>query len=191
MHWGRQRSPGICQTHIRPLDCQMVKHDSSHQRTCFHCLCAAARPFLVLTLLPEAVWNSGVSVAMENRQFLCATHFSTQWSHSVSLCVLPPCGWAVVSPRCFHFTITALTVDRGSSSRAKMRWTDLLERWHPMMVPCWKSLSSSLRPFYCQILSMEIAWPVLDVIHLSATGVVEIAESTHLKWCPHTFAYIV
>jgi hypothetical protein len=32
---------------------------------------------------------------------------------------------------------------------------------------------------------------VLDFIHLSATGVAEIAESTNLKGCPHTFVYIV
>uniref|UniRef100_A0A673Y802 Uncharacterized protein n=1 Tax=Salmo trutta TaxID=8032 RepID=A0A673Y802_SALTR len=61
------------------------------------------RTVLVLTLFPEAVWNSVVSVATEDRQFLR-----------------------------FHFTITALTVDRGSSSRAKILLTDFLERWHPM-----------------------------------------------------------
>jgi hypothetical protein len=32
---------------------------------------------------------------------------------------------------------------------------------------------------------------VLDFIHLSATGVAEIAKSTHLKGCPHTYVYIV
>ena len=32
---------------------------------------------------------------------------------------------------------------------------------------------------------------MLDVIHLSSTGVAEIAESTNLKGCPHTFVYIV
>ena len=32
---------------------------------------------------------------------------------------------------------------------------------------------------------------VLDCIHLSATGVAEIAKSTHLKGCPHTAVYIV
>ena len=32
---------------------------------------------------------------------------------------------------------------------------------------------------------------MLDFIYLSATGVAEIAESTHLKGCPHTFVYIV
>ncbi|KAK6313824.1 hypothetical protein J4Q44_G00152830 [Coregonus suidteri] len=33
----RLRSPGIRQTQIRPSDCQMVKRDSSLQRTRFHC----------------------------------------------------------------------------------------------------------------------------------------------------------
>ena len=32
---------------------------------------------------------------------------------------------------------------------------------------------------------------VLDFIHLEATGVAEIAEFTDLKWCPHTFVYIL
>ena len=77
---------------------------------------------------------------------------------SVSFCGLPLRGWAVVAPRRFHFTITALTVDWGSSSRAEMLRTDLLERWHPMTVPRWKWLNSSVRPFYCQCLSMSIAF---------------------------------
>jgi hypothetical protein len=51
---------------------------------------------------------------------------------------------AVVAPRCFHFTITALTVDQGSSSRAEIWPADLL--------------SSSVRPFYYQYFSMAIAW---------------------------------
>ena len=79
---------------------------------------------------------------------------STRWSRSVSLCGLPLCGWAVVAPRCFHFTITALTVERGSSSRVEIWRTDLLERWYPMTVPSWKSLSSSVRPFYWK----SVAW---------------------------------
>jgi hypothetical protein len=88
-----------------------------------------------------------------------AMHFSTLSSGSVSLCGLPLCGWAAVAPRHIYFTITAPTVDWGSSSsRAETWWTDLLERWHTMMVPRWKSLSSSVRPFYCQCLSMEIEW---------------------------------
>ena len=32
---------------------------------------------------------------------------------------------------------------------------------------------------------------MLNVIHLSATGVAEIDEFTCFKGCPHTFAYIV
>jgi hypothetical protein len=40
-------------------------------------------------LLPEAVWNSMVSVATEERRFLHGTHLSTRQSRSVSLCGLP------------------------------------------------------------------------------------------------------
>ena len=32
---------------------------------------------------------------------------------------------------------------------------------------------------------------MLDCIHLSATGMTEIAESTNWKRCPHNFVYIV
>ena len=32
---------------------------------------------------------------------------------------------------------------------------------------------------------------MLDFIPLPATGVAEVAESTHLNGCPHTFVYIV
>ena len=32
---------------------------------------------------------------------------------------------------------------------------------------------------------------VLNFIHLSAMAVAEIAKSTHLKGCPHSFVYIV
>ena len=74
-----------------------------------------------------------------------AYHFSTRQSCSVRLCGLPLHGRPVVTPRSFHFTITALTVDRGSSSRAEILQTDLLESWRPMTVLCWKSLSSSVK----------------------------------------------
>ena len=98
-------------------------------------LCAAARPWkpilwisrqtvIVQTLLSEAVWRSVVSVATEDRWFLCATLFTTQQSHSVSLCGLSLRDWDVVAPRRFHFTITALTVDQGSSSRVEIWRTD-------------------------------------------------------------------
>ena len=61
--------------------------------------------------------------------FTCYMLFSTLQSRSVSLCGLPLRSWAVVDPRNFHFTITALAVDRGSSIRANILW-----RWHPMTV---------------------------------------------------------
>jgi hypothetical protein len=68
-------------------------------------LCAVAQPWkciswssrrtvIVLKLLPEAVWNSVVSVATEARRFLLAMCFSSQRSRSVSLCGLPLHGWA-------------------------------------------------------------------------------------------------
>ena len=94
----------------------------------------------------------GVSVATEDRPYLHAKQFSTRQSDSGTLCGLPLRGWAVVVPRCFHFKITAFTVDGGCSSRAEI-WQCL---WHPMTVPRWKSLSSSVRPFCCQCLSVEI-----------------------------------
>ena len=68
--------------------------------------------------------NNGSAAKWEATQ----AHFSTRWSRSVSLCGLTLCGWAVV-PRCFHFTITALTVDWGSSNRAEIWRTDFLEMW--------------------------------------------------------------
>jgi hypothetical protein len=142
-------------------------------------------------LFPEAVWKSVVSVRTEDRSFLRATRFSTWRSRSVSLCGLPLSVWAVVAPRYFHFTITALTVDRGISSRAEIWRTDFLERWHPMTVPRWKPLSSSVWPFYCQCLSMEIALQCAGFYTPVSNGVVEISKSTNLKWCPHTFVYIV
>ena len=149
----------------------MVKHHWSLQKTRFHGtrvqwqwalhhsnwrlalrmvilgLCAAARPWkhisgsshqtvLVLTLLPESVWNSVVNVATDDRLFFHTTHYSTQRSHSVNLC----------GSETFPLHKTALTVDRGSSRRAEIWWTDFLERWHHMTVPHWKSLRSSISP---------------------------------------------
>ena len=38
---------------------------------------------------------------------------------------------------------------------------------------------------------MDSAWLGLDLIHLSETCVAEIAKSTNLKGCPHTFVNIV
>jgi hypothetical protein len=152
----------------------MVKRDSSLQRMHFQCsrvqwwralphssqrlalrmvilvLWAAAQPWKPIS------WSSRRTVLVLTLIF---THYSTPQFRSVSLCGLPLHGWAIVAPRHSHFTITALTVDRDSSSMADIWQTDLLERWPPMTVPSWKSLSSSVRLFYCQCLSMEIAWP--------------------------------
>ena len=118
-----------------------------------------------------------------------ATCFSTCRSRSLSLCGIHHRGWAVVAPRCFHFPITALTVDQGSSSKAEIWQTDLLKRWHPMTVPHRKSLSSSVRPFYCQCFVYGDCMAVYSIsfIHLSATVVAETAETTHMKWFPHTY----
>ena len=66
-------------------------------------------------------------------------------------------GSAVVAPRLFHFTITALTVDEAALAGNKL---DELEiAW----------------------LCARILYTV------SATGVAELAESTNLKGCPYTF----
>jgi hypothetical protein len=46
-------------------------------------------------------------------------------------------------------------------------------------------------PFYYQCLSMEIAWLCARFYTSVSNGVAEIAESNHLKECPHTFIYIV
>jgi hypothetical protein len=106
-------------------------------------------------------------------QTIHATFFSSRRSRSVNLCGLP------------------LTVDRGSCSRAEIWLTDLLERWHPMTVPCWKSLSSSVRTLYCHACLWRLHGCVLNFILLSATDVAEIVivsfeVITHLKGCPHT-----
>jgi len=83
-------------------------------------------------VLPEVVWYSVVSDTADDGRFLRTTRFSTRRPLSVSLRGLPLCGRAVVAPRRFHFTIIALTVDRGTSSRAEISRTDLWQRWHPM-----------------------------------------------------------
>ena len=147
---------------------------------------------IVLSLLPGAVWKSVVSVATEDRRFLSSTRFSTQLPRSVSLCGLRLRSWAAVAPRRFH--LTAVTVDRGSSSRADIWRTDLLVRCHPRTMPRWKSLSSSVRPFYCQCLAMEIAWLCAQFLYTCQQQVwlkYPNPPSINLKVCPHTFGYVV
>jgi hypothetical protein len=166
----------------------------------FLCLCAAARPkkpiswsswrtVIVLTLLPESVWNSVVSVANEDRHIFFALQHS-----AVPFCELV---WPTTSrlSRCcsekFPLHKNSTYSWPGQLSRAEIWWTDLLERWHPRTVPCWKSPSSSVSPLYCQCFVWRLHGCGRNCIHLSATGVAEIAESTHLNGFTHTFVYIV
>ena len=145
----------ISQTQICLSDCQMVKRNSSLQRNHFHrssvqwrwalhhssrCL---ALHMVILGLCAVSLHGNPFQEAPDE-QFLCwvlqprtdiflrALCFSPRQSRSVSLCGLTLRSWAVVTPRSFHFTITALTADRGRSSRAEIWWTDLLKRWHPL-----------------------------------------------------------
>jgi hypothetical protein len=76
--------------------------------------------------LGSACCNRGQTILMR---------FSTLRSRSVSLCGLPLRDWAVVAPRRNHYTITALRVDRSSSSRAEIWHIDFLERWRSLTVP--------------------------------------------------------
>ena len=86
----------------RPLDCQMLKRDSLLQR------------------MGVQWWR-----ALHHSSRLLALRMVI-----LGLCVAArpwmPISWhsrrtvAVVAPRCFHFTITSLTVDRGSSSRTEI-----------------------------------------------------------------------
>jgi hypothetical protein len=157
--WQRNSSLQRTRLHCSRVQWRRALHHSSW-RMALHMLiirlCVAAQSWkpipwlsqqtvILLTLLPKAVWNSVVSLATNNRWSLHTTRFSG------------PVLWACVA---YHFTaeplllldvstftITALTVDRGSCSRADIWPSDWLERWHPMTVPHWKSLSSSVRTF--------------------------------------------
>ena len=118
------------------------------------------------------------------------TCFSAQRSRSVSLCGLPLRGWAVVARRRFHFTITALTVDRGSSSRANIM------NWFVGNVASYDGATLKVIELFCKAILLPVFvygdcmhGCVLNFIHHSAMA--EIAESTHLKGCTHTFVYMV
>jgi hypothetical protein len=113
-------------------------------------------------------------------------NFSTRRSCSVSLCGLPLCRWAVVAPRRFHFTITALTVDWAALAGQKLNkptgWKgDIL----------WLCHVESHFTSTANVCLWKLHICVHDSITPSATGEAEIAESTHLKGCPHTFVYII
>ena len=108
------------------------------------------------------------------RRFLCTAWFSIQWSSTVSLCGLPLHGWDVVSPRHFQITITALTVDRGSSSRTKKKtcWTGGILWWCTLKVTELFSYGHST----ANVCHWRLHGCVLYFIHLSATGVGEIPD---------------
>ena len=83
----------------------------------------------MLTLIQEAVWNPVVSVATRGQTI------------------------------CYALRASALGSSVLWTSCGLLLWqTDLFGRWHPMTVPRWKLLSSSVRSFYWQWLSTEIAW---------------------------------
>jgi hypothetical protein len=119
--------------------------------------CSHRRTVHVLTLLPEAVWNSVVSVATKDRWFLRDMYFSTRRSHSVSLCGLPLCGWAGVAPRRFHFNEQNLQLTRAALAGQKF---DKLTCWKGGILWCCHVESHwalQCGPFTCQCLSLEIA----------------------------------
>ena len=66
-----------------------------------------------------------------------------------------------------------------------------MERPHPMMVPRLKVTDLFSKALLLPMFVYGDRMAVFDFIHLSATGVAEIAESTNLKACPDTFVYTV
>ena len=107
MYRSRWRSPSICQTQINLSDCQMVKRDSSFQRTRFHCSrvqwlqalhhcsqCLALR-MVILGLCAAIAPRGSLELGIE-----CCNRGQTsaQLSCSLTLCGLPLHSWAVVAP---------------------------------------------------------------------------------------------
>ena len=142
---------------------------------------SSLRTVIVLTMLPEEVWKSVVSVATEDRWFLHARRFSTWQCHSVSLCGLPLCGWAF------------LLLEVSTSQQQHLQLTGEVQAGQ---LTCWKRgilwrchADSHWALQWGHSTANVCLWrlhgSVLDL------GVAEIAESTNLKGCPHTFVYIV
>ena len=134
-------------------------------------------------LLPATFWNSVEWVLQRRTGFYAPCASAPRRSCSVSLCGLPLRGWAVVAPRHFHFMITAPTALAGqtfvgkvaSYDGAMLKVTELFCKGHSTAnVGLWRLHGCGL-----------------NFIHLSAAGVAEIAKSTNLNGCPHTFVYIV
>ena len=135
-----------CSTHYRVPNCpwkQRQHNNCSSGASWNRLLCGCSvmeihyRKLLMNSYCADVASRGSLELGSEcSNQGQIFTHYSTLWSHSVSLCGLPLLFWVVVGPRHFHFTITA--VDRFRSRRAEVWRTDLLERWHPMMVLHWK-----------------------------------------------------
>ena len=95
------------------------------------------------------------------------------------LCVLPLHGWAIVDPRSFHFTITALTVNQDSSSRAGI-WQ--VASYDSDILKVTELFSKAI------LLPMFVygdCMAVYSIIYTCQQRVAEIVESTHLKGCPY------
>ncbi len=72
---------------------------------------------------------------------------STQWPHSVTLRRgLLLHVWVATVPKCFYFLILPFTVDRELSRWDQISQSDLLLKWHPIIMSCLNSLSSSEQP---------------------------------------------
>jgi hypothetical protein len=147
----------------------MVKRDSTFQRMRFHCSWVQWRRYLHHLHHPDGCITHGdlrhvaarpLKPISWSSRYYCADVASRgslelgseccNWGQTIFMlyALQHSVLWACVAyhfaaePRCFHFAITALTVDRGSSSRTEIWQTDLLERCHAMTVPHWKLLSS-------------------------------------------------
>jgi hypothetical protein len=147
----------------------MVKCDSSLQRTCFHC-CRVQWRQALHHFTPNPFHET------PDEQFLCwhcfQRHFGTwcwvlglrrnDFFYTLLASVLgSPILWACVA---YHFVDELLLLLDVSTSQSQHLQLTRVEIWLTcwkgcrLTVPHWMSLSSSVRPFYCQCLTMEIAW---------------------------------
>jgi hypothetical protein len=69
--------------------------------------------------------------------------------------VLSSCGFVVIVPSRFYFTITSPTADLGNLRRVAVCLTDFLLIWQPICSPRSKSLSSPDLPMLLVLLSNE------------------------------------
>ena len=112
---------------------------------------SSLRTVLELIWRPHKVWRSVAIDSAESWRPLGTMRLSIRWPRSVILCGRPLRGWVAVVPNCSHFVVIPLEVDCGIFSSEEILRLDLLHRWHPIMVPCWNSLSSWERPTLSQM----------------------------------------